>query len=185
MCNCYNLINKVLEAKFGCSKVERFSPDGVHIEIFCKPVTKNGKLAKVNRYAGVTPAYCPFCGEKLRSEQRYARYGISTWPESQEFVGNPECMLICPPATSLDPTRLDSSYFVPESITGPLESKHAYLRIPFPESQPWLDLESEVLDPNDENEVDTVLLDYDSQDAYVREDFYDIFEPILKLRFEI
>lgn len=186
MCNCYNLINKVLKAKYGhYTKVEKFYPDGLRIIVFGKPMTKDGQLAKVNRYNGMMSAYCPFCGEKLKTEEKYARYGISTWPESQEYVGNPECVLICPPETVIDPTCLDSAYFVPETITGRLEPKHTYLRIPYPESQPWLDLESDILDPNDEKEVDMVLLDYDSQDAYVREDVYDIFKEIMKFQFKI
>lgn len=97
---------------------------------------------------------------------QFPRYSIVTWPESQPFVGNPDCILICPPETDIDPTALDSAYLVPEKITGPIPTHEAYLRIPHPESQKWDEMEKTGDNP------DAVLHDYETQNAYVREDIY-------------
>lgn len=103
----------------------------------------------------------------------YPRFAVVTWPESQDFVGHPDCILILPPENEADPTALDSSYFVPESIAGPLDAGEAYLRIPFPQSQRWDDIELT------QEESDAVLHDYDSQDVYVQEEFYNRTSPVI------
>jgi len=91
---------------------------------------------------------------------KYPRYGLVTWPESQEFVGKEDCVLVSPPEDSED---LDSAYLVPEEITGPLDE--AYLRIPWPEAQDWDEVP-------DGWEPEDVLHDYDSADAWVLESLY-------------
>lgn len=90
------------------------------------------------------------------------RYGLVTWPDSQDFVGNPHCILVNPPE---DNTDLDSAYLVPEDITGPLDAGGAYLRIPWPEAQAWEEM------PEGAEEGD-ILHDYDTTDAYVLESLY-------------
>ena len=91
------------------------------------------------------------------------RYGLVTWPESQEFVGNPDCILVAPPDDDMD---LDCAYLVPEDITGPLAAGSAYVRLSWPESQGW-DAAPEGADKDD------VLHDYDTMDAYVLETLYE------------
>ena len=88
-------------------------------------------------------------------------YTVVTWPESQDFIGNDECILICPPATDIDPTALDDAYLVPEDLIGPIDAGEAYVRVPWPKSQRWDDANTE--DPDD------VLRDYETQDVYVRQ----------------
>lgn len=95
------------------------------------------------------------------ADGREGRYGLVTWPESQDFIGMEGCILVDPPLNEKDPTALDSAYLVPENITGPLDSGEAYVRVPFPESQKWDDSHTD--DPDD------ILHDYDSNAAYVRE----------------
>ena len=94
------------------------------------------------------------------------RYSLETWPDSQGCVGKPGCVLVCPPETDVDPTALDSAYLVPESDKDPLPAggTGVYVRIPWPDSQPWNDMELK--------DADDILHDYDTQDAYVRESFY-------------
>ena len=92
----------------------------------------------------------------------HARYGLATWPESQDFIGDPRCILVNPPE---DSTNLDSAYLVPEDITGPLDAGGAYLRIPWPEAQAWEEAPKEA-------DEDDVLHDYDTMDAYVLESLY-------------
>lgn len=108
----------------------------------------------------ITANLQPIPPEKLGAymKHNYPRYGLVTWPESQEFVGRDDCILVNPPEDDEDCT-LDSAYLVP--ITDPLDEGEAYARVPWSESQAWLDKETE--------ELDDVLRDYDSQDAYVRE----------------
>jgi len=95
-------------------------------------------------------------------KHNYHRYGLFTWPESQEFVGRDDCILVNPPEED-EGCTLDSAYLVP--ITEPDDDEEAYARIPWPESQKWLDKETD--------ELDDVLRDYDTQDAYVRESLLD------------
>lgn len=106
-------------------------------------------------------------------KHNYTRFGLSTWPDSQQFVSDERCILVCPPEVENDPCALDSAYFIPEEITGPLEENGSgvYVRIPFPESQKWLDRIPEEYGPDDE--YDEILTDYDSQDAYVLESLLD------------
>lgn len=73
-------------------------------------------------------------GHTVTSVNTYPRYGLTTWPRSQDFVGNPECILVRPNGDK----DLDSAYLVPENIKGPLDKYvDHYLRIPYPESQEW------------------------------------------------
>lgn len=50
------------------------------------------------------------------------KYILTEWPESQDFVGNPECYLV----HSLDHNerQLDSAYFVPEDLFIDLKSNN-------------------------------------------------------------
>lgn len=91
-----------------------------------------------------------------------SRYGLVTWPESQNFAGDPRCILVNPPEDSTD---LDSAYLVPEDIAGPLDAGGAYLRIPWSEAQAWEEM-PEGADTGD------VLHDYDTTDTYVLESLY-------------
>ncbi len=93
----------------------------------------------------------------------YPRYGLATWPESQDLMDEPGCILVNPPEDTED--TLDQAYLVPEEITGPLDANGAYLRIPWPESQDW----DEAPDGWD---AEDVLHDYDTMDAYVLESLY-------------
>lgn len=54
------------------------------------------------------------------------RYFLYTWPASQQFVGDPDAILICPPEG--DEMELDSAYMVPDP-------EGDYVRTGFPESQ--------------------------------------------------
>ena len=87
------------------------------------------------------------------------KFALSLWPDSQAFVGNPACILVAPTEKQMD--ALDSAYLVPEDITGPLSEDEAYVKVSFPDSQEWDDL-----DTGDEM---AVLHDYESQDVYVLE----------------
>lgn len=64
------------------------------------------------------------------------RYTLYTWPESQAFIGNEKCILVCPDEkTGLD---LDSSYMVPEDEEPESNMElddDKYIRLQFPESQ--------------------------------------------------
>ena len=54
------------------------------------------------------------------------RYALYAWPTSQQFIGNPDAILICPPEG--DELELDSAYMVPDP-------EGDYVRTGFPESQ--------------------------------------------------
>lgn len=90
------------------------------------------------------------------------KYTLYTWPDSQQFVGNPLCALVCPPDDEVDPTRLDSSYMVPIEIADPAEAEKVYVKLGKAESQNWLDKT---------NNTDNVLFDYDGH-AFVEESLY-------------
>lgn len=80
------------------------------------------------------------------------KYTLFTWPDSQEYVSNPACILICPPVTDVDPTALDSSYMVPNSVYTPAETERQYVRLEHPDNQDF----NEMLDSNNR-----ILHDYD------------------------
>lgn len=123
---------------------------------------------------GNTGRWLPNNNEHLKPLANfYERYELYTWPESQEFVGRPGCVLVNPPETMIDTTALDSSYFVPERITGNIRPGCAYIRIPYPDSQYWKDM-MHILK---EEKTNCILTDYDTQDAYVLEGFYFSNEP--------
>lgn len=58
------------------------------------------------------------------------RYDLVTWPESQQFIGDPDAILVFPDESKEDEIGcfLDSAYMVP-SPDG------EYVRLEFPESQ--------------------------------------------------
>lgn len=88
-------------------------------------------------------------------------YTLFTWPDSQEFVSNPLCALVCPPEND-DTLHLDSSYLVPIEIADPAEAKKIYVKLGKAESQNWLDKT---------DDEDNVLFDYDGH-AFVEESLY-------------
>ena len=91
------------------------------------------------------------------------KYTLYTWPDSQEFVGNPLCFLVFPPDNEVDPTRLDSSYMVPVTVAEPAGAEKVYVKLNETESSGWHDMT--------DNE-DNVLFDYDGH-AYVDESLYE------------
>lgn len=93
-------------------------------------------------------------------KEKSSRYGLVTWPESQDFVGRPDCVLVIPPQYD-SKLSLDSAYLVPESVTGPLDAGEAYVRVPFPDAQKW--------DGKAARGFADILHGYDSRDAYVLE----------------
>lgn len=90
------------------------------------------------------------------------KYTLYTWPDSQEFIGNELCFLVCPPEDEDDPTRLDSSYMVPTDISAPVGSEKIYVKLDEVESTNWTDKT---------DDDDNVLFDYDGC-AYVEESLY-------------
>lgn len=62
------------------------------------------------------------------------KYMLFTWPESQAFIGRPECHLILPPENDIK-GRLDSAYMVPEKTADAIaEQRHTQdLLPPLPE----------------------------------------------------
>ncbi len=89
------------------------------------------------------------------------KYTLFTWPESQEFVSNPLCHLVCPLEND-DTLHLDSSYLVPIEEADPVGKEKIYIKLDEAESQKWLDMTG--------NE-DNVLFDYDGH-AFVEESLY-------------
>ncbi len=76
-------------------------------------------------------------------------YTLELWPDSQQFIGRPGCILVKP--STGNELILDSAYLVPDATP----DKHAgYIRIGWPGSQDW-DVFKEVLH------------DYDTPDAFV------------------
>lgn len=90
------------------------------------------------------------------------KYTLFTWPDSQKFVGNPLCALVCPLEND-DIFHLDSSYMVPIEVADPAGSEKIYIKLNEAESQNWLDKT---------DNTDNVLFDYDDQ-AYVEECLYE------------
>ena len=108
-------------------------------------------------------------------------YGLVTWPESQDVMGEPGAELVLPPESDTDPTALDSAYMVPLDIIEkkkdpeyriPVRDKDIYVKLSFPESQEW---------ENDETvPEDTVLYDYDGN-VYVRKDILKTWSYIVSI----
>lgn len=152
--------------------VKSVSPVKEYLEIAALAgFEKEQVLQETKELCGVSndtlpPSWTQYMDEFLDGYNEYlktkeSRYGLVTWPESQDFIGTDGCILIDPPVNEKDPTALDSAYLVPESITGPLNTGEAYVRVPFPEAQKW--------DDRDTGNPDDILHDYESRDAYVRE----------------
>ncbi len=53
------------------------------------------------------------------------RYTLFTWPDSQEFVSNGQCLLVMPPADDKD-LHLDSAYLVPDTVHRPAPGETVY-----------------------------------------------------------
>lgn len=92
------------------------------------------------------------------------KYTLYTWPDSQEFIGNSLCSLVCPPEND-DTHHLDSSYMVPITVADPVGAEKVYIKLTKVESQNWLDK------TDDEDNEDNVLFDYDGH-AFVEESLY-------------
>lgn len=90
------------------------------------------------------------------------KYTLFKWPDSQEFVGNPLCALVCPLEND-DTLHLDCSYMVPIEVADPAGSEKIYIKLNEAESQNWLDKA---------DHTDNVLFDYDNH-AYVEESLYE------------
>lgn len=58
------------------------------------------------------------------------RYALVTWPESQAFVGNEDCILVCPPEDDTD-GALDSAYMVPVELAGvnPVTDEETFIHV--------------------------------------------------------
>lgn len=89
------------------------------------------------------------------------KFTLYTWPDSQEFISNPLCVLVCPPKDAV--TRLDSSYMVPITIAAPEGAEKIYVRLDKTESSGWL---------NKTDAEDNVLFDYNGY-AFVEESLYE------------
>lgn len=92
------------------------------------------------------------------------KYTLYTWPDSQEFIGNSLCSLVCPPEND-DTLHLDSSYMVPITVADPAGAEKVYVKLDETESIDWLDKT---------DDEDNVLFDYDGH-AYVEESLYEAF----------
>lgn len=100
--------------------------------------------------------------KRIAINETMQKYTLFTWPDSQEFVGNPLCALVCPLEND-DTLHLDSSYMVPIEVAGPAEAGKIYVKLSKAESQNWLDKT---------NDEDNVLFDYDGH-AFVEESLYE------------
>ncbi len=89
------------------------------------------------------------------------KYTLYTWPDSQEFIGNSLCSLVCPPEND-DTLHLDSSYMVPITVADPVGAEKVYVKLDETESIDWLDKT---------DDEDNVLFDYDGH-AFVEESQY-------------
>lgn len=83
------------------------------------------------------------------------KYSLYTWPDSQEFVGREEAILVLPNARK--GIELDSSYMVPfhlerQSDQTSESDEYAYVRVEQPDAQHFL---------NDEQMVLVCIADYD------------------------
>ena len=90
------------------------------------------------------------------------KFTLYTWPDSQEFVGNPLCALVCPLEND-DTIHLDCSYMVPVTVADPAGAEKVYVKLNETESSGWLDKT---------DNTDNVLFDYDGH-AYVEESLYE------------
>lgn len=90
------------------------------------------------------------------------KYTLYTWPDSQEFIGNSLCSLVCPPEND-DTLHLDSSYMVPITVADPAGAEKVYVKLDETESIDWLDKT---------DDEDNVLFDYDGH-AFVEESLYE------------
>ncbi len=90
------------------------------------------------------------------------KYTLYTWPDSQEFIGNTLCFLVCPPDDE-GSIHLDSSCMVPITIAEPAGAEKVYVKLDETESNAWLDK------TDSENNV---LFDFDNH-AYVEESLYE------------
>ena len=87
------------------------------------------------------------------------RYGLVTWPESQDVIGVSGCYLVKPPKG--EELELDSSYMVPLDEED-LKYNTGYVKVEFPESQRYADME-------DGLKKEECFRDY-SNNVFVRED---------------
>ena len=78
-------------------------------------------------------------------KQSATRYGLVTWPESQDCIGRPECILILPPESDVNGS-LDSAYLVPLTEED-LKHTEGYVRVDSPESQRYEHLSEESYTP--------------------------------------
>lgn len=100
--------------------------------------------------------------KKIAINETMQKYTLFTWPDSQEFVSNPLCALVCPLEND-DTLHLDSSYMVPIEVADPAGAEKVYVKLGKAESQNWLDKT---------DNTDNVLFDYDGH-AYVEESLYE------------
>lgn len=100
----------------------------------------------------------------MKKKVTYARYALVTFPESQRFMDNEDRILVIPNLSDdAETTDFDDAYLVPEA-TAKGAGCETYLRIPWPKSQKWQDVK--VTEPS------SVLFDYYTHDAYVKESFF-------------
>ena len=77
MCDCIKHINESLQAQFGETArldLTQTTADGrVTLTAAFLPKKADGNYYKHNRYLGVRPAFCPFCGEPYEPDNAVTR----------------------------------------------------------------------------------------------------------------